>query len=173
MSRLPTQQPYLFKIAQVRPMYGVAVSEGKARCRVEEFAHPVIVAECQWPRKLAGRETHLSILASRESYPRECPGGYAVGYLTMRGAVSEYLGALPIDGLFHTIQAAMMGGLQFVYLAGDQLHRGVAAIRTMTFYDSFDVAELEEEERQEQERLKARAGKVRAGKKAPPRPVSG
>ncbi len=84
----------------------------------------------------------------------------------MRGDCSEYLGVMPIDGLFHTVQAALMGGLRFVYLVGDELYRGTADIRTMTFYHSFEVTELEAEERAEQERLKTQAKKRLQRKRA-------
>ena len=62
-----------------------------------------------------------------------------VGTLTFRGQRSEYLGSVPFDALWNVVLAALKGGFRFIYLHGAAMKNGTARIRSIGFYEEFDM----------------------------------
>lgn len=138
------EQSYLFRIIRCEPSYSMRIRNfpgGKAP--LEEYAHPHIIAECQFPKKLVGRETDFVLIGRRSLHEEFGHQATSVGMLRMRGTTSEFLAALPIDVLGHLLTGVMLGGYRFIALHGAPLHRGEADINSMSFENHYEVSELE------------------------------
>jgi hypothetical protein len=62
-----------------------------------------------------------------------------VGTLTFRGERSEYLGGVPFDALWNVVAAFLAGNLHFIHLHGAAMKNGTSRIRTIAFYEEFDL----------------------------------
>ncbi len=110
--------------------------------------HPHIDARCLFPPKLAGRDTRFVILGDRQlekslrTQQAATTKTYGIGTLTMRGQQSSYLGSIPYDAAWRIGLMVASEAFRFIYLHGEALFRGSARIRSMHFYQTFDLDEL-------------------------------
>jgi hypothetical protein len=65
-----------------------------------------------------------------------------VGTLTFRGERSEYLGSVPFDALWSVVHTTLAGGFRFIYLHGAAMKNGTARIKSIGFYNEFDLDDV-------------------------------
>jgi hypothetical protein len=98
------------------------------------------------PEKYKGRLTRFTLiddrLDERELWAQASAidkHDVGVGTLTFRGERSEYLGSVPFDALWSVMLTVLAGGLRFIYLHGAAMKNGFARIKSIGFYDDFDL----------------------------------
>jgi hypothetical protein len=145
--KTPAQEwtSFLFKIERLHSHYSFGRGHRLTRTAFAEYLHPKIEATCLAPNKFKGRLTEFTLIGDRlleqdlwmQTRAPEHEG--IIGTLTMRGEQSSYLGSLPYDAAWRLSPVILVGGFRYIYLHGSAMYRGTAQIRTIGFYEEFDV----------------------------------
>lgn len=137
---------FLFAIEKVHPHYSFGDGSHLDRTAYSEYFHPEVKATCVAPEKFKGRTTTFTLIGDRSDEHDLWSQTYAldkhqrgVGTLTFRGERSEYLGSVPFDALWHVMLTTLAGGFRFIYLHGAAMKRGTARIKSIGFYEEFDL----------------------------------
>lgn len=137
---------FLFAIEQVHSHYSFGDGSRLDRTAFSEYFHPEIEATCMAPEKYKGRLTRFTLIGDRsderdlraQTFATE-KHDVGVGTLTFRGERSEYLGSVPFDALWNVVSTMLAGGLHFIYLHGAVMKNGSARIKSIGFYEEFDL----------------------------------
>lgn len=114
-----------------------------------EHTELTIVGTFVKPAKLAGRGVKMAILGSRQQQvalnkPEEATWTVkGVGAFTVNKRTSEYIGSVPFDVVGPIVSLLGQGKLGFVSLSGEDLYRGSARMRSISFEKEY-YEELEE-----------------------------
>jgi hypothetical protein len=137
---------FLFAIDKVHSHYSFGDGSHLDRTAYSEYLHPEVEATCVAPEKFKGRTTRFTLIGDRSNERDLWCQTYAlnkheagVGTLTFRGEQSEYLGSVPFDVLWNVITTIRTGGFQFIYLHGAAMKYGSARIKSIGFYEEFDL----------------------------------
>lgn len=140
-----TSEGYLFEIETVHSHYSFGNGFKFDRAAFAEFLHPEFDTKRLAPPKYAGRSTRFTLIGDRENERDlwlQTPADtwdHGVGTLTFRGERSEYLGGVPFDALWNVVAAFLAGNLHFIHLHGVAMKHGTSRIRTIAFYEEFDM----------------------------------
>ena len=137
---------FLFEIDKVRPHYSFGDGSRLDRTAFSEHFQPEVDATCVAPEKYRGRLTSFTLIGDRlderdlwlQSYALEKHEA-GVGTLTFRGEQSQYLGSLPFDALWNVVATMLAGRFRFIYLHGAAIKNGAARIKSISFYEEFDL----------------------------------
>lgn len=137
---------FLFAIEKVHSHYSFGDGSHLDRTAYSEYLHPEVEATCVAPEKFKGRTTRFTLIGDRSDERDLWSQTYAldkheagVGTLTFRGERSEYLGSVPFDALWNVVAAILAGGFRFIYLHGAAMKHGSARIKSIGFYEEFDL----------------------------------
>jgi hypothetical protein len=137
---------FLFAIGKVHSHYSFGDGSHLDRTAHSEYFHPEVDATCLAPEKFKGRKTRFTLIGDRSNERDLWLQTYAldkheagVGTLTFRGERSEYLGSVPFDALWNVVATMLGGGFRFIYLHGAAMKNGAARIKSIGFYDEFDL----------------------------------
>lgn len=137
---------FLFAIEKVHSHYSFGDGWRLDRTAFSEHFHPEVDTTCVAPEKYKGRLTRFTLIGDRlderdlraqtSSIEKHASG---VGTLTFRGERSDYLGSVPFDVLWNVLATILGGGFRFIYLHGAAMKNGTARIKSIGFYDEFDL----------------------------------
>ena len=140
---------FLFSIEKVRAHYSFGDGSRLDRTAFSEHFHPEVEAACLAPEKYSGRVTQFTLIGDRSDERDLRSQAHAlekhesgVGTLTFRGDRSEYLGSVPFDALWNVIATMSAGGFRFIYLHGAAIRNGSARIKSIGFYEEFDLDDI-------------------------------
>lgn len=139
---------FLFEIERVHSHYSFGDGSHLDRTAFSEHFHPELDAKCLAPEKFKGRMTRFTLIGDRSNerdlweQARAEEHHSGVGTLTFRGARSEYLGSLPFDALWNVMLTVTQGGFRLIYLHGAALKNGTARIKSIGFYEEFDLDDV-------------------------------
>jgi hypothetical protein len=140
---------YLFSIEKVHSHYSFGDGSHLDRTAYSEYLHPEVEATCVAPEKFKGRTTRFTLIGDRSTERDLWSQTYAldkheagVGTLTFRGEQSEYLGSVPFDALWNVIATIRSGGFQFIYLHGATIKYCSARIKSIGFYEEFNLDDV-------------------------------
>jgi hypothetical protein len=140
-----TSEGFLFEIEKVHSHYSFGNGFKFDRAAFAEFLHPEFDTKCLAPPKFAGRPTRFTLIGDRENERDlwlQTPADAwerGVGTLTFRGERSEYLGGVPFDALWNVVAAFLAGNLHFIHLHVAAMKNGTSRIRSIAFYEEFDL----------------------------------
>lgn len=134
------------KIRKVHAHYSFGDGSRLDRTAYSEQFQPEIEACCVAPEKFKDRMTRFTLIGDRSNECDLWVQTYAlekheagVGTLTFRGDRSDYLGSLPFDALWNVVATALAGGFRFIYMHGAPVKNGSARIKSISFYEEFDL----------------------------------
>lgn len=140
---------FLFAIETIHSHYSFGDGSRLDHTAFSEYFHPQLDATCLAPEKYKGRLTRFTLIGDRlnerdlkaqaSSAEKHSAG---VGTLTFRGEQSDYLGSVPFDTLWNVISTSLAGGFRFIYLHGAAMKRGTARIKSIGFYEEFDLDDV-------------------------------
>jgi hypothetical protein len=137
---------FLFVIEKVHSHYSFGDGSRLDRTAFAEYFQPELDATCLAPGKFKGRRTRFTLIGDRSNERDLWSQPYAlekheagVGTLTFRGERSAYLGSVPFDALWNVVATTLAGGFRFIHLHGAAMKNGTARIRSIGFYEEFDL----------------------------------
>ena len=145
-TRVEAWESFLFEIEKVHSHYSFGDGSRLDRTAFSEHFQPQLDATCIAPEKYKGRITSFTLIGDRPNERDLWLQTYAldkhetgVGTLTFRGERSDYLGSVPFDALWNVVATTLAGGFRFIYLHGAAMRNGSARIKSISFYEDFDL----------------------------------
>ena len=134
----PEHEEFLFEIHSASHGYTFALQlQSKESDPFWEHQTLELVATCVRPDRYSGRSVRLRIRGDRDLAERDrqrrMEGIKGVGYMEIKGARFDVVGAVPFDACWHIGQAVSAGSVRYLRTGGERPYRGDALFKSLAF----------------------------------------